>query len=160
MDNIYATVEQLRNSYSEQALLLAASEILLGRIRQNPVKISGPTDVSEYFRLRLSNSSREKFAVMYLDNQHRLIEFEILFSGTINQITIYPREIIRRALELNSAAIIIGHNHPSGDNEPSWEDRKLTDNLIKLCNHLDLRVLDHLVVSHSGVRSFAQMGLI
>ena len=152
--------QQLRKLYSEEAIFQAAGEILMARIRRSPVKMTDAGMVCEYFRLRLSNIRREEFAVMFLDSQLNILHFEMMFAGTINQTSVYPREIIRRAFELNSSAIILGHNHPSGDLEPSWADKNLTKKIKEVCSGVDIQVVDHIIVSSAGTRSMATMGLM
>ena len=160
MDKHYIAAQELRKLYSEEAIFAAAGEILFSRVRRNPVKMSNADTVCEYFRLRLNNIRREEFAVMFLDTQLNVLHFEMMFAGTINQTSVYPREIIRRAFELNSSAIILGHNHPSGDLEPSWADRNLTRKIKEVCAGVDIQVMDHIIVSSAGTRSMATMGLM
>ena len=97
--------------------------------------------------------------MVYLDAQHRLIEVKTEFVGTLTQTSVYPREIVKRAVLLNAAAVILAHNHPSGNNTPSRADEMLTDTLKSTLALIDCRVLDHLIVGHS-VLSFAEKGLI
>lgn len=108
---------------------------------------------------KLSAYEREVFAVMLLDSQHRLIAFQELFFGTIDAASVYPREVVKAALQSNAAAVIFAHNHPSGDPEPSQADRAITTRLIAALNLIDVRVLDHIVVGQAAV-SFAERGLI
>ncbi|GHW03181.1 DNA repair protein RadC, putative [Vibrio cholerae] len=97
------------------------------------------------------------FAVLFLDNQHRLIEFKELFRGTVDAASVYPREVLKEALNVNAAAVIFAHNHPSGDPEPSQTDRRITQRLKDALSLVDIRVLDHVVVGKSSV-SFAERG--
>lgn len=106
----------------------------------------------------LSHREREIFLVMFLDNQHRVIRHEEMFTGTINSVEVHPREIVREALKVNAAALILAHNHPSGMAEPSQADRLMTTQVIKACSLLDIRVLDHLVVGRGECVSFAERG--
>lgn len=122
--------------------------------------IVAPADAQPIFQSALQASPSEVFAVAYLDNRHRIIRFEIAFRGTIDHTTIYPREIVRRALELNAAALIVGHNHPSGVTEPSDADRLITRRLRDALELVDVRLLDHFVVGTGGVTSLAARGLI
>ena len=103
---------------------------------------------------------REAFGVLFLDVQHRLIRFEVLFTGTLMQTPVYPREVVRRALALNAAAVVLAHNHPSGNPEPSPADRQLTVTLQLALRLVDVRVVDHLVIGWPGVVSFAERGLL
>lgn len=98
------------------------------------------------------------FLVVFLDNQHRVIRHEEMFTGTISSVEVHPREIVREALKVNAAALILAHNHPSGKAEPSQADRLITTQVIKACSLLDIRVLDHLVVGRGECVSFAERG--
>lgn len=123
--------------------------------------IVAPIDAAAMFVTAIQASPSEVFAVAYLDNRHRVIRFEIAFRGTIDNTTIYPREIVRRALELNAAAIICGHNHPSGVTEPSDADRLITRRLRDALELVDVRLLDHFVVGlGNACTSLAARGLI
>jgi DNA repair protein RadC len=102
----------------------------------------------------------EVFSVIFVDAQHRLIAFEQMFRGTLGQTSVYPREVVKRALELNSGAVILAHNHPSGSTEPSRADEYLTQTLKSALALVDVRVLDHVVVSCEGCMSFAERGLL
>ena len=101
----------------------------------------------------------EQFGAIFLDNRHRVITFEILFSGTIDGASVYPREVVKRALQLNAAAVIFSHNHPSGDTTPSDADKRITDRLKEALGLVDVRVLDHFVVGQDCT-SFAERGLL
>ena len=100
------------------------------------------------------------FACLFLDNRHRIISNEILFTGTIDGASVYPREVVKRCLQLNAAAIIFSHNHPSGIAEPSQADRQITLKLTQALALVDVRVLDHLVVGDKTVTSMAERGLM
>ncbi|MEH6628739.1 MAG: DNA repair protein RadC [Motiliproteus sp.] len=140
-----------------QAVLELAQRHLSEQIQRTDVLCSS----SETRRLvcgRLRDREREVFAVLFLDNQHRMIAFEELFQGTIDSANVYPREVIKQALAHNAAAIIFAHNHPSGVSEPSDADRRITDRLVKAAALVDIRVLDHLVVGEGEPVSFAERG--
>lgn len=122
--------------------------------------ISSPADSAEYLQSALQMHPHEVFAVVFLDNRHRVIAFEILFQGTIDSTTVYPREVIRRAMHHNAAAIILTHNHPSGIPEPSDADKLITRRIRDAGELLDIRVLDHFVVGHGAVVSLASRGLL
>ncbi len=98
--------------------------------------------------------------MLFLDSQHRVIRFEELFRGTINAASVYPREVLKAALAYNAAAVILVHNHPSGDPEPSDADRRITERLKEVLGLMDIRVIDHVVVGCDGCRSFAEMGYL
>jgi DNA repair protein RadC len=116
--------------------------------------------VVEYLHLKLAPCTIEEFHVIFLDSQHRLIAIEQTSRGTINRTSVYPREIIKRALQLDSAAIILVHNHPSGNPQPSPEDVALTRSIAEASNPMDIRVLDHLVIAREGYVSLRERGLI
>lgn len=122
--------------------------------------LQSPTEVKRYLSAQLRHQTREVFACLFLDNQHRVIQFETLFWGTIDSASVYPREVVKRALSLNAAAVIFSHNHPSGVAEPSSADRHITDRLISALKTVDIRTLDHLVVGDTEVISFAERGWI
>ena len=111
-------------------------------------------------KLMLAEEEREIFAVMFLDNKHRLIAFERLFMGTVASAAVYPREVVKRALKLNAAAVIFAHNHPSGEPEPSGDDERITSSLQKLLSSVDVRVLDHFVIGGVSHVSFDERGLL
>ena len=117
-----------------------------------------PGAVRDYLRLTLGSLSAEAFFGLFLDAQHRLLVVEELFRGSLTQTAVYPREIVKRALSLNAAAIVFAHNHPSGVAEPSQADRQLTDVLVRSLDLVDVRVLDHFVVGGPQVVSFAERG--
>lgn len=113
----------------------------------------------QFFQMKLAHHKQEVFAVAFLDNKNRLIQFKEMFFGTINSATVYPREIAREALANNAAALIISHNHPSGCTEPSHADRVVTTKIISALKLFDIPVLDHIVVGNDAF-SFAESGLI
>lgn len=122
--------------------------------------ITDPGITRRFLKFKLGHYAREVFAVMFLDNQHRLISYEELFFGTIDGASVHPREVIIRALENNAAAVILAHNHPSGVAEPSQADQRITDRLISALQLVDVRVLDHMIVGEGEVLSFAERGLL
>ena len=120
--------------------------------------LHAPHDAAQFFKARLLDLQHEVFCCLYLDTRHRLIRYEELFRGTIDGATVYPREVVKRALEHNASAVIVGHNHPSGISEPSEADRSITIKLAKALALVEIRLLDHLVVSRSGHVSLAERG--
>jgi DNA repair protein RadC len=148
---------------AKRAELLAVMEMarrgLRGELRTQPV-FSSPQLVKDYVQMRLGALPHEVFAVLFLDAQHRLIVCEELFRGTLTQTSVYPREVVKRSLEHNAASVILAHNHPSGTLEPSRADELLTQTLRSSLQLIDVRVLDHLVVGHTGAMSFAERGLL
>jgi DNA repair protein RadC len=141
------------------AVLEIARRALAQQLAAAPV-FDNPAAVKEFVALTLGALGHEVFAVLFLDNQHRLLKHEEMFRGTLTHTSVYPREVVRRALELNSAAVIFAHNHPSGAAEPSRADEFLTQSLKSALQLVDVRVLDHLVVGHGTVVSFAERGLL
>ncbi|ATD07953.1 DNA repair protein RadC [Pseudoalteromonas piscicida] len=119
-----------------------------------------PTAVRDYLSAQLRGLGHEVFMVLYLDNQNRLIKDEVLFHGTINAASVYPREVVKAALKYHSAAVIFAHNHPSGVAEPSEADKLITKKLQQGLALVDINVLDHLIVAGSHCISFAERGLI
>ena len=119
-----------------------------------------PQKVKDYVALHLGSRGQEVFAVLFLDGQHRLLALEEMFHGTLAQTSVYPREVVRRALQLNAGALILAHNHPSGLAEPSRADEYLTQTLKSALQLVDVRVLDHLIVGRGTVLSFAERGLL
>ena len=119
-----------------------------------------PQAVKDYLQLQLGALPHEVFAVLFLDSQHRLISLERLFTGTLSQTSVYPREVVKRALARNAGAVILAHNHPSGVAEPSRADEFLTQSLKSALALVDVRVIDHLVVGQGQVVSFAERGLL
>ncbi len=108
----------------------------------------------------LMHYEREVFGMVLLDNRHRIIEFVELFMGSINSASVHPREVVKKALAQNAAAVILVHNHPSGDPEPSQADREITNRLNEALHIVEVRLLDHIVVGLEGIVSFAERGLI
>ncbi|NNN61681.1 DNA repair protein RadC [Vibrio sp. A11] len=139
-------------------VLDAAAEILAARSLRGD-QYCNPEATKTYLSCKLKHHEREVFAVMFLDNQHRLIAFEELFFGTIDSASVYPREVLKAALKVNAAALILAHNHPSGDATPSQADKQITQRLKEALALVDIRVLDHIVVGDSAI-SFAERGLL
>ncbi|MDC5708414.1 RadC family protein [Vibrio europaeus] len=146
-------------SIEEQVILKEASSILASKIRTTDA-LNSPDAVKQLCQYKTAHQQREVFCVLLLDNQHRLIEFGELFHGTIDSASVYPREVVKLALEKNAAAVIFSHNHPSGVAEPSQSDRRITRRLADALALVDIRTLDHIVVSVEGVVSFAERGWI
>ncbi|MBU3693699.1 MAG: DNA repair protein RadC [Rhodocyclaceae bacterium] len=122
--------------------------------------LDSPDAVRDFLRLGIGLKPYEVFGVIFLDAQHRLLALEEMFRGTVSQTSVYPREVVRRALEHNASAVVFAHNHPSGSTEPSAADRSLTSALRDALALVDVRTLDHLVVTRRRVFSFAEAGLL
>jgi DNA repair protein RadC len=144
----------------EAAVIAAALAILEARLRAIGPEMHSPQAVKALLRLRLAEREREVFAVLYLDAQHRLIAYEEPFAGTLTQTSVYPRELVRRALAHNAGAVILSHNHPSGAAEPSRADEYLTQTIKSALALVDVRVLDHVVIGGADAVSFAERGLL
>lgn len=147
-------------SPNEQKVLDRAARILAREAKERPYSMTSPGLVRDFLRLRLEQVEHELFCVLFLDSQHRLIEFAELFRGTLDSASVYPREVAKEALHHNAAAVIFAHNHPSGIAEPSMADRKITKRLEEALGLFEIRVLDHIVVGSPGMVSFAEEGLI
>ncbi|HEX5463128.1 MAG TPA: DNA repair protein RadC [Burkholderiales bacterium] len=124
------------------------------------VNLNSPQSVRDYLRLTLRNLPHEVFVGVFLDARNRVIEVEELFRGTLMQTSVFPREIVKRALHFNAAAMIFAHNHPSGVAEPSGADQTLTEALKRALGLIDVRVLDHFIIAGSSAMSFAERGLL
>ena len=122
--------------------------------------LASPAAVRDYLRIMLAQRDHEVFMVLFLDAQNRVIAPEEMFRGTLTQTSVYPREVVKRALSLNAAAVILAHNHPSGVAEPSRADEFLTESLRSALALVDIRVLDHIVIAGSNATSFAERGLL
>jgi len=148
---------------AKRAELLAVMEMarraLAQQMQATPV-FDSPQRVKDYVSLQLGGRSQEVFAVLFLDAQHRLLRLEEMFQGTLNQTSVYPREVLKRALALNAAAVVLAHNHPSGVAEPSRADEYLTQTLKTALQLVDVRVLDHIVVGTGSAVSMAERGLL
>jgi len=122
--------------------------------------LQGSEGAKRFLAQRMRSYTQEVFAVLFLDSRHRIICFEELFHGTINEASVYPREVVRRALAHNAAKIILAHNHPSGDPTPSQADRDMTTLLKKALALVDIKVIDHIVIGHHSSVSLAEVGYL
>jgi DNA repair protein RadC len=142
-----------------QAVLEMARRALDEQMRQNDA-LNSPQAVRDYLRLTLSRLPHEVFVAVFLTAQNRVIVVEELFRGTLTQTSVYPREIVKRALAHNAASVILAHNHPSGEASPSSADRSLTRALADALALIDVRVLDHFIVAPGASLSFAEQGML
>ena len=153
-----------KTTIQEDLIIERATAILLSRLRKPGAAIGSPAELKQYVGLHLACRENETFCAVWLDAQHCVIgEFDILFHGSLTQTSVYPRVVARRALELNAAAVVFCHNHPSGLPEPSRADVMLTDTLTRSLSLFDVRVIDHIVVGGpepSQMVSFAERGLL
>ena len=151
-------------TYAMPDRLMAARELLRRALEEDfeesSDSLSSPGSVRDYLRLFLGGQEFESFVALWLDAQHRLIAGMELFRGTLTQTSVYPREVVKKGLALNAAAVIFAHNHPSGKPEPSRSDEMLTGALKQALSLVDIRVLDHFIVADTTVMSFAERGLI
>ena len=144
---------------SDDDVIAAALRILSQRLARG-FALSNPRLTREYLAMRFAGLEHEVFACLFLDNRNRVIACEELFRGTIDGASVHPREVVKRALRHNAAAVIVAHNHPSGVAEPSQADELITRRLKEALSLVDIRVLDHLVVGGASVESFAERGLL
>jgi DNA repair protein RadC len=160
-DNDFKRVKGLRPAKRAEiiAVVELASRSLAPELKQRAV-LTSPRQVKDFLSLQLAHLGHELFAVLFLNAQHQLLDFEKMFRGTLTQASVNPREVVKRALELQASAVILAHNHPSGVAEPSRADEYLTQALKAALQLIDVRVLDHLVVGRSGAVSFAERGLL
>ena len=158
MQSMAYTRYKLTGNTTEQDVLAAAEGILGERLKRQG-SIGSPTDANDFLRMRLGALSHEEFHILWLDNRHRIIDCQKLFTGTIDGASIYPREVVRAALSVNACAAILAHNHPSGIAEPSAADRAITDELRDALRLIGVRILDHIVVGAECV-SMAGRGLM
>jgi len=148
---------------AKYALLQAVLEMSRRYLQEALVRgeaLTSPQLTRQYLLLQLRDSPQELFACLFLDSQHRVIVFEVLFYGTIDAASVYPREVLRRCLQHNAAAVIFAHNHPSGVAEPSQADERITGRLVSALALVDIPVLDHFVVGDGVLVSFAERGLL
>lgn len=140
--------------------IIDAARQVIDQKMQRGASFTSPALVKEYLVAKLSGFEHEVFAVLFLDSQHRLIEYVEMFRDTIDSASVYPREVIKEALRLNAAAVIISHNHPSGNPEPSSADKALTARLKEALALVDVRTLGHIIVAGADITSFAERGLL
>lgn len=153
-----------RVPYTAHPQIAAAKELYIRAMQEDMGEVrdcmSSPEAVTSYLRGRLAGMEHEVFWCLWLDTRNRLIVAEELFRGTLSQTSVYPREVIKHALAHNAAAVIVAHNHPSGEAEPSRSDEMLTKSLISALAMVDVRLLDHFVVAGNKTTSFAARGLL
>jgi DNA repair protein RadC len=144
----------------DDTIIAKAMSILYKRMSTFGVEFSKPAVTKQFCCLKIGNLQHEVFGVIFLNSQHQLISFEEMFRGTLTQTSVYPREIVKAALQHNAAAVIFTHNHPSGSLAPSRADELLTRELKTALTLIDVRVLDHIIVSGDRSLSMAEMGLV
>ena len=141
------------------AILELCRRVLNQRLQASDV-INSPDTTREYIQVHFQGLEREQFSCLFLDTRHRVIALESLFQGTLDSAPVYPREIVKQSLSLNAAAVILCHNHPSGDSQPSQADIRITRRLVDALALVDIRVLDHMIVGHGEITSMAELGLM
>lgn len=139
-------------------IIMRAQNILMARMVKKGHALTTPQQTIDYLQLQLAEAENELFGVIWLDTRHRTIKFEVMFTGTIDGSSVHPREMVKRALHVNAAACILAHNHPSGVPEPSNADIAITERLKTALALVDVRVLDHIIVTPSETVSLAQRG--
>jgi len=140
--------------------IMSAAKALIKKKFTKGVAITSPNATVAYLRAQYVNYEYEVFICIFLDNQHRVIKTVEMFRGTIDSASVYPREVVKKALELNAAAVIFSHNHPSGIHTPSQADKDITQKLKQALNLVDIRTLDHFIIGGAEYYSFAERGLI
>jgi len=143
---------------ADQQTVREALTLLERQLREPGASFTSSHAVRDWLRLQLASLEREEFTVLFLDNQHRLIAHETLFTGTISHTQVHPREVVKAGLKHNAAAIIVAHCHPSGHAEPSNADRQVTTHIQQALDLVDIRLLDHLVVGGMEIVSFSERG--
>ena len=148
-----------RKPLSEAQIIKAAQAILKRKFHKG-IAFTSPDAAGNYLTMKYSTYQHEVFLCMFLDNQHKLIKLEEMFKGTIDGASVYPREVVKKALLLNASALIFAHNHPSGACKPSHADKSITESLKNALDLVDIRVIDHFIIGGSGRYSFAEHGFI
>ena len=145
---------------SDDSIINKALAILAERMKKIGQVFSSPDSVKSFCALKIGALEHEVFGVLFLDSQNRLIDFQEMFRGTLSQTSVYPREVVKACLSINAASVILTHNHPSGSLNPSRADESLTQVLKTALALIDVRVLDHIIVSSANSLSMAEKGLI
>ena len=159
-ENRFASLTPACLSRVEQSSLIELALDVLSRRFRPGRSFTAPEDIQGFLRLKLTDRRNEIFGVVYLDTRHRLIEMEELFQGTVDGAAVYPRVVVQKVLDKNAAAVILFHNHPSGVAEPSEADRGITLKLSRALALVDVRLLDHIVVTDGSFVSLAERGWV
>lgn len=144
----------------ENRVIYRAMRILEARFKNPNPKISSPADGRDYLRMRFAGLLREEFHALWLTTQNQLIDADCLFVGTLTQTSVFPREVVRRAIDINAGAVVFAHNHPSGTSAPSRADIELTAHLKNALGLIDVRVVDHFIVTERATTSLAESGYV
>ncbi len=150
---------QLKRPATESEIIQQALAIIEQR-HQPGFTCTKPKEVADYLVLKLAECRNEVFAVLFLNTRHTLIRFETLFTGTIDGCAVYPRVILERAIELNAAAVILAHNHPSGVSDPSHADRAITTRIKEVLELVEIRLLDHIIIGGTETTCFSERGFL
>lgn len=151
---------KLVRNVSADEIIEMAKALLIRDLKTFSVALDNPAKVKDYLTLELINEDTEIFCIAFLNTQNKLISFERMFRGTINTSNVFPREIAKRAIVLNASALILVHNHPSGNSEPSSADLALTKELTSIFELLNTKIVDHFIIGHDKVFSFAENGCL
>ncbi|EOT1365489.1 RadC family protein [Escherichia coli] len=143
-----------------QRTVKRALTLLDRHLRETGVAFTSTQAARDWLKLKMAGLEREEFMMLYLNQQNQLIAYETLFAGSISSTEVHPREVVKRALYFNAAAVILAHNHPSGDTTPSQADKTITQRLVQALQLVDIRVPDHLIVGGRQIYSFAEHGLL
>ncbi|EMS9660363.1 RadC family protein [Klebsiella aerogenes] len=143
-----------------QRTVKRALTLLDRHLRETGVAFTSTQAARDWLKLKMAGLEREEFMVLYLNQQNQLIVHETLFAGSISSTEVHPREVVKRALYFNAAAVILAHNHPSGDITPSQADKTITQRLVQALQLVDIRMPDHLIVGGTQILSFAEHGLL
>jgi len=149
----------VEGTVTAEDIITMAKRILNRRFAKGQA-MTDPQQSKSFLTLKLSQLEHEVFSILFLNNQHKVIAYEELFRGTIDSASVYPREVLKRALHHNAAAIILSHNHPSGEPEPSQSDIQITQKLQQALKMVDIRILDHIIIGGEEPVSLAERGLI
>lgn len=160
MDKMLATELRAKYGPRKAATVAKAIAILESLDDSGGDRATSPAEAREYLRLRLAHLPYEAFWCVWLNAQNRAIASDEMFRGTLTQTSVYPREIVKRALHYNAAAVLFSHNHPSGNTEPSFQDQALTRSLSEALALVDVKVLDHIIIAGRSTMSFAERGLL
>lgn len=157
-NRLYVRSELRRYRVANSDEIIEAARVVAGQRMQRGQAFTDPHASTRFLQDKLAGLEREVFAAVFVDTRHRLIEYVELFQGTIDGAEVHPREVVRQALRCNAAAVIVAHNHPSGDAEPSAADRAVTARLKQALALVDVRLLDHVIVGGTQARSLAASG--
>ncbi len=146
--------------YAQLQAVLEMGRRYLQEDLQRHASLTSPAESRAYLQAKLRHYPYEVFSCLFLDNRHRVIEFEELFRGTIDGASVHPREVVRRALHHNAAALILAHNHPSGVTEPSAADQRITQRLKEALSLMEIRILDHFIIGDGKPVSMAELGML